>query len=91
MFSGYSKALRATSEIEKNTEDFSWKDIKGKGKELIFINSDNDPWTCDDTQGRIMLDHLDGIQIILKGEGHMGSTFYNQPYKEFPLLVRLID
>lgn len=90
MVSGYSLALRATSDIEKNTEDFDWDNIKGKCKELIFINSDNDPWGCDDTQGRIMLDHLGGIQIILAGEGHMGSTSFNQPYKEFPLLVKLI-
>lgn len=90
LVSGYAKALRATPEDEKNEKDFSWEEIKGKSGQFIFINSDNDPWTCDDKQGRIMLDYLGGIQIILHGEGHMGSTMYGQPYKEFPLLVKLI-
>ncbi|MEK7588980.1 MAG: alpha/beta hydrolase [Patescibacteria group bacterium] len=90
LVSGYAKALRTTSETEKNVEDFNWEKIKGKAEKLIFINSDNDPWTCDDTQGRIMFDNLGGTQIILH-EGHMGSNFYNQPYKEFPLLVQLIN
>ncbi|MEX2052074.1 MAG: alpha/beta hydrolase [Candidatus Paceibacterota bacterium] len=89
MVSGYAKALRMTPNAEKNTEDFNWTEIQGKCKELIFINSDNDPWTCDDKQGRIMFDKLGGIQIVLH-EGHMGSNYYNQPYKEFPLLDRLI-
>lgn len=91
MVSGYAKALRATPDHEKNTEDFNWEKIKGKAGELVFVNSDNDPWTCDDKQGRIMLDHLGGVQVIPKGEGHMGSTTYNQPYKEFPLLVKLVQ
>lgn len=90
LVSGYAKLLRATSEDEKNTQEPNWKAAKGKAKQLIFINSDNDPWTCDDTQGRIMLDHLGGIQIIPHGEGHMGSTTHDQPYKEFPLLNQLI-
>ena len=55
------------------------------------FSPDNDPWTCDDKQGRMMLDHLGGVQVIPKGEGHMGSTTYNQPYKEFPLLVKLVQ
>ena len=91
LISGYAKALRATPDAEKNTEDFDWQKIKNKAKQFIFINSDNDPWTCDDKQGRIMLDHLGGVQIIPHGEGHMGSTYYDQPYKEFPLLAKLID
>jgi hypothetical protein len=36
-----------------------------------------------------MFDNLGGMQIVLH-EGHMGSTYYNQPYKEFPLLLKLI-
>ncbi|MFA5877216.1 MAG: alpha/beta hydrolase [Candidatus Paceibacterota bacterium] len=91
LVSGYAKALRATPEDEKNVKDFNWEKIKGKADKLVFINSDNDPWTCDDKQGRIMLDNLGGVQIILHGEGHMGSTMFKQPYKEFPLLVKLIE
>jgi hypothetical protein len=91
LVSGYAKILRSTPDAENGVQDFNWDAIKNKSKQFIFINSDNDPWGCDDKQGRIMLDHLGGIQIIQHGEGHMGSTTYNQPYKEFPLLINLIN
>lgn len=72
-------------------EDYNWDKIsKGTSEKLIFINSENDPWGCDDKQGRKMLDLAGGIQIIIKGEGHMGSMRFNQSYKEFPLLKKLI-
>lgn len=89
LVSGYAEALRenAISEIKPLLD---WQKIKGNVGEIIFINSDNDPWGCDDTQGRIMLDNIGGTLIIPKGEGHMGSSTYNQPYKEFPLLSKLI-
>lgn len=89
LVSGYAKALRKEASSEKNVDEYDWEAIKPKCGKFIFINSDNDPWTCDDKQGRIMFDRLGGMQIILH-EGHMGSTYYNQPYKEFPLLLKLI-
>lgn len=89
LVSGYAKALRKTAENENSVDDFVWPAIKEKAGDFIFINSDNDPWSCDDKQGRIFFDHLGGTQII-KHEGHMGSTTFNQPYKEFPLLENLI-
>jgi hypothetical protein len=64
--------------------------MKSHFKDIIFINSDNDPWGCTDVQGRIMFDHLGGTQVIVH-EGHMGSTTHKQPYKEFPLLLKLIE
>lgn len=70
---------------------FSWEKIRVNAQEFFFINSDNDPWGATDRQGRLMLDHLGGTQIIRKGEGHMGSDTYHQPYKEFPFLLKLID
>ncbi|MDB5195610.1 MAG: putative Alpha/beta fold family hydrolase [Parcubacteria group bacterium] len=91
LVSGYARALRADAEAEKNEKEPSWEKIKDRSKQWIFINSDNDPWGCDDKQGRIMLDHLGGTQIILHGEGHMGSTTYDQPYKEFPLILQLVE
>lgn len=90
LVSGYAKALRKEAESENSVDDFDWKTIKEKAEEFIFINSDDDPWTCDDKQGRIFFDNLGGMQII-KHEGHFGSRTYNQPYKEFPLLLELID
>lgn len=71
-------------------ENYDFEKIKLQCDEFIFINSDNDPWGCDDIQGRKLLDNLGGDLIIRKGEGHMGSTSFNQEYKEFPLLLKLI-
>jgi hypothetical protein len=90
LVSGYAKPLRKTMSAE-DVGEFEWNKIQGKYKEIIFINSDNDPWGCNDIQGRIMLDHCGGTLVIPKGEGHMGSTTHRQPYAEFPLLVRLLD
>ena len=72
---------------------YNWEKIKSNVDEMIFVNSDNDPYGHDDVDGRIMLEMLDkegGIQIIMKGQGHMGTSEFNQSYKEFPLLLRLI-
>lgn len=71
-------------------ESYNWQKIKEHCNEFIFINSDNDPWGCDEKMGRKLLDRLGGKLIILKGEGHMGSTSFNQPYKEFPFLLKLV-
>lgn len=72
---------------------YDWEKIKSNADEIIFINSDNDPYGHDDVDGRIMLEMLnkeDGIQVIVKGQGHMGTSEFNQSYREFPLLLRLI-
>lgn len=89
LVSGYAESLRESTEFETKPQ-LDWEKIKQNVQDITFINSDNDPWKCDDKQGRIMLDKLGGTQIIRHGEGHMGSTTYNQPYKEFPFLAKLI-
>lgn len=88
LVSGYAKLLRESADGE-NSKEPQWDLIKQHAKEFIFINSDNDPWGYDDTQGRILADNLGG-RLIIRHDGHMGSTTYNQPYREFPLLVDLI-
>ena len=70
---------------------YNWEQISKNVKQIVFINSDNDPWGLDDVEGRYMFDHLGGMQIIKHGEGHMGSDKFQQPYKEFPLLIKLIE
>ncbi|MDB5260267.1 MAG: putative Alpha/beta fold family hydrolase [Candidatus Nomurabacteria bacterium] len=89
LVSGYAQSLRESASSE-NKPELNWNKIKEHAEEFIFINSDNDPWGCDDTQGKIMQEKLGGELILPKGEGHMGSTTYNQPYKEFPLLAELL-
>lgn len=71
-------------------ENYNWEKIKSQALEFVTINGVNDPWGCDDIQGREIFDNLGGM-LILNNEGHMGSDTYEQPYKEFPLLLKLLN
>lgn len=70
---------------------YKWKKIRSNVDNLFVINSDNDPWGCDDKAGRKIFNKLGGNLIIRHGEGHMGSDKYNQSYKKFPLLLKIIE
>lgn len=91
LVAGYARRVEGEQDpVLQNSYD--WKKISGNVGDIIFLNSDNDPWGCDDVGGRFMLDSIGkGKLIVMKGEGHMGSETYNQPYREFPFLLRLID
>ncbi len=89
LVSSYARTLRKSMDDTKDGEEPRWKDIRRHVGSITFINSDNDPWGCDDVQGRILHDHLGG-DLIVRHDGHMGSSAHNQPYKEFPLLLDLI-
>lgn len=90
LVSGYARALRPTPDTDE-PGPLDWAKARGKARQLTFINSDNDPWGCDDHQGRLMLDQLGGVLVVPKGEGHMGSGTYGQPYREHPLAMRMLD
>ena len=80
------------SGIEKDPilqDKYDWDAIKEHCEDFVFINSVDDPWGCDDKQGRTMFDHLGGTQII-RMEGHFGSVGAKQEFPEFPLLERLV-
>ena len=68
---------------------YDWHKIKAHSDSFVCINSVDDPWGCDDKQGRILFDHLGGTQII-RNDGHFGSESQNQPYTKFPLLKNVI-
>jgi serine hydrolase len=68
--------------------DYDWAAIKSHVRDPYFINSRNDPYGCDDRQGRAMFDRLGGTQIV-RDDGHFGD--YDQPYPTFELLDKLID
>lgn len=91
LVAGYSRPKEVLEKEPILQASYDWRKIKAHAEEFYFINSDNDPWGCTDVEGRYMLDHLGGTLIIKKGEGHMGSDTYHQPYKEFPLLVKLVE
>lgn len=90
LVAGYSKPLPdGANDILQNK--YNWQKIKNNVENIVFINSDNDPWGCDDKQGLRMFKKLGGTLIIKHGEGHMGSDSFNQPYKKFPLIIKLVE
>ena len=89
LVAGYSHRLPG-EELDPILQDsYNWAKIKDHVQDIVFINSVNDPWGCNAEQGRIMFDELGGTQIV-RNDGHFGSTTYDQPYLEFPLLERLV-
>lgn len=70
--------------LPKNS--FDYEKIKSKTWEIILINSNNDPWGCDDKQARPVAEKLGAKFILAKDQGHMGSIGFNQPYRELKLL-----
>jgi predicted alpha/beta hydrolase family esterase len=79
------------SEIMLPANGFDWQNISQKADEIVMINSDNDPWGCDDKQARPAAEKLGAKFILAESQGHMGSTSFNQPYREFPLLKSLLN
>lgn len=67
---------------------YDWAAIKSHARDLYFINSLDDPYGCDDEQGRAMFERLGGTQIV-RDDGHFGD--YGQSYPTFELLDKLID
>lgn len=89
LVAGYSHPLPGELKDPILQVKYDWEKIKANAKDFAFINSVNDPWGCDDEQGRIMFDQLGGT-LVIRNDGHFGSTTYNQPYPEFPLLKALV-
>lgn len=88
LVAGYSQHPDDQMEDPIIQDAYNWKKIKDNVKETVFINSVNDPWSCNDKQGRIMFNHLGGTQVILN-DGHFGSITKGQVYDTFPLLRTL--
>lgn len=91
LVAGYARQRPGKKEKDMMIQNrYDWEKIKRNVRELYFINSVNDPWGCNDVEGRWMFDRLGGT-LIINHEGHMGSDTFKQPYKEFPLLVKLLE
>lgn len=91
LVSGYTTNLPKKENELILQKSYNWKKIKSNCSKFVFINSDNDPWGYDDKHGQILQNYLDGDLIILPGQGQMGSVEFNQPYLEFPKLVKILD
>lgn len=68
-------------------DTYDWDRIRAHAGDLVFVNSVRDPYGCDATQGRALLDRLGGT-LVVRDDGHFGD--WDQPYDEFPLLERLV-
>lgn len=92
LVAGYAKPTGIEKTPELIFQDiYNWEKIKSNVRDLIFINSDNDPWKCNDEEGLYMFKKLGGTLIISENEGHMGSDVFKQPYTKFPLLEKLLE
>lgn len=87
LVAGYSTPPN-TSDEPVLQDDYDWAAIRAHVRDLYFINSRQDPYGCDDKQGRAMFERLGGTQII-RDDGHFGD--HDQPYPTFELLDKLID
>ncbi len=88
LVAGFSEPLAGDRDVILQ-DSYKWGKIRQQAAEFITINSDNDPWGCDDSQGRKIFEKLGGT-LIIRHDGHFGSHSQNQPYIEFPLLKTLI-
>lgn len=71
-------------------DGWNFEAIKEHTQQLVIINSDNDPWNCNDKQARPIAEKLGATFVLMEGQGHMGSLTFNQPYREFPELKNLL-
>jgi predicted alpha/beta hydrolase family esterase len=92
LVSGFYQSIddEGISELMLPVSGFKYGATKAAAKEVVLINSDNDPWGCDDKQARPVAEALGAKFVLAKGQGHMGSGTFNQPYREFPLLKNLL-
>lgn len=92
LVSGYYESIddQGFSALMLQDTEYNWEVIKKVAGDITIINSDNDPWGCDDKQARPVAEKLGARFILAKGQGHMGSGSFNQPYTEFPLLKDIL-
>lgn len=68
LVAGYSTPPNEDDEPVLKAE-YDWARIRSHVDDLYFLNSADDPYGCDDRQGRALFDRLGGTQII-RPEGH---------------------
>jgi predicted alpha/beta hydrolase family esterase len=93
LVSGFYKSLNddGYSDLMLPEEGFDYVAVRAAAKEIVLINSDNDPWGCDDKQARPIAKLLGAKFILAEGQGHMGSSSFNQAYREFPTVKELLE
>jgi uncharacterized protein len=86
LVAGYS--TRPNTKEEPVLQDsYDWAAIRDHVRDAYVINSRDDPYGCDDRQGRAIFEHVGGTQIV-RDDGHFGGP--GQNYDTFELVDRLI-
>lgn len=86
LVAGYATVPRGS--VEPVLQDaYDWDRVRAHAGDLVLVNSVTDPYGCDATQGRAILDRAGGT-LVVRDEGHFGD--WDQPFPEFPLLERLV-
>ena len=70
-------------------ESFDFEKIKAKADKFVFLHSDNDPYVPLE-QARYLSEQVGGELIIKTAQGHF-NTELSESYKEFPLLLHIIE
>jgi len=78
------------SELMLPADGFDYDRILSAADEIVLINSDNDPWGCNDKQARPVAEALGARFVLAEGQGHMGSGGFNQPMPELTILKDLL-
>lgn len=93
LVAGFARPLRGDKGVPLPIlqPSYDWNKIKKAAKDIIYINSENDPWTIDQEEGLYMWRKTGGTLIVREGDGHMGSDSFKQPYTRFPLLEKLLE
>lgn len=89
LVAGYVESIQGGVLDPIQKSNYDWEKIGSNSQDFLFVNSANDPWGCDDKQGRILFDKLGGTQVI-RNDGHFGSASKNLPYVRFPLVRNAI-
>lgn len=71
-------------------DPFDFDTIKKRAKRFIFIHSDNDPY-CPLDHAKYLSQKLNGKLQIVPGQKHFSIGTMGETYKEFPLLLELIQ
>jgi uncharacterized protein len=85
----FEKPLDVTARSELFPKPFDFEKIKSRCGKFIFLHSDNDPY-CPLEGAQFLAKKLGGELTVEPGQGHFNLETGPQ-YKEFPLLLKLID
>jgi predicted alpha/beta hydrolase family esterase len=85
----FKSPLDVSARSELFPKPFDFAKIKSRCHKFVFIHSDNDPY-CPLSDAEFLSEKLGGRLVVEKGQGHFNLDTGPQ-YKEFPLLLDLID